>query len=134
MKARILSWARKPPADGTTHRSTRRLGDRLGVPHTVVQRAWKRGGLQPHRLERYLRSIDRRSIADTSSPRECSRHYADGENGTHTPADAVPVACAPRFRSRAPNVVSAERAHRRRSLWARPQIAGQSIRRNCVPN
>ena len=57
-----------------------------------------------------------------------------GENVTHTPADAVPVACASRFRSRAPNVVSAERAHRRRSLSARPQIAGQSIRRNCVPN
>jgi transposase len=44
--------------DGTTHWSTRRLGDKLGVPHTVVARAWKRAGLQPHRLERYLRSTD----------------------------------------------------------------------------
>jgi transposase len=58
VEARILSWTRKPPTDGTTHWSTRRLGDRLGVPHTVVQRAWKRAGLQPHRLERYLRSTD----------------------------------------------------------------------------
>lgn len=58
VEARILSWTRKPPTDGTTHWSTRRLGDRLGVPHTIVQRAWKRAGLQPHRLERYLRSTD----------------------------------------------------------------------------
>jgi len=58
LEARILSWTRKPPPDGTTHWSTRRLADRLGVPHTIVARAWKRAGLQPHRLERYLRSTD----------------------------------------------------------------------------
>ena len=58
IEARILSWTRKPPTDGTTHWSTRRLGDKLGVPHTIVARAWKRAGLQPHRLERYLRSTD----------------------------------------------------------------------------
>ena len=53
-----MSWTRKPPTDGTTHWSTRRLGEQLGVPHTIVPRAWKRAGLQPHRLERYLRSTD----------------------------------------------------------------------------
>jgi transposase len=58
MEARILSWTRKPPTDGTTHWSTRRLAEQLGVPHTIVARAWKRAGLQPHRLERYLRSTD----------------------------------------------------------------------------
>jgi transposase len=58
VEARILSWTRKPPSDGTTHWSTRRLGEQLQVPHTVVARAWKRAGLQPHRLERYLRSTD----------------------------------------------------------------------------
>jgi transposase len=58
VEARILSWTRKPPTDGTTHWSTRRLGDKVGVPHTIVARAWKRAGLQPHRLERYLRSTD----------------------------------------------------------------------------
>jgi hypothetical protein len=58
VEAWILSWTRKPPTDGTTHCSTRRPGDRLGVPHTIVQRAWKRAGLQPHRLERYWRSTD----------------------------------------------------------------------------
>jgi transposase len=58
LEARILSWTRKPPADGTTHWSTRRLATKLGVQHTVVARAWQRAGLQPHRLERYLRSTD----------------------------------------------------------------------------
>ena len=45
VEARILSWTRKPPSDGTTHWSTRRLGEKLKVPHTVVARAWKRAGL-----------------------------------------------------------------------------------------
>jgi transposase len=58
LEARILSWTRKPPTDGTTHWSTRRLGEKLQIPHTIVARAWKRAGLQPHRLERYLRSTD----------------------------------------------------------------------------
>ncbi len=58
VEARILSWTRKPPTDGTTHWSTRRLGDKLDLPHTIVARAWKRAGLQPHRLDRYLRSTD----------------------------------------------------------------------------
>jgi transposase len=58
LEARILSWTRKPPPDGTTHWSTRRLGAKLGVQHTIVARAWQRAGLQPHRLERYVRSTD----------------------------------------------------------------------------
>ena len=58
LEARILNWTRKPPADGTTHWSPRRLANKLDVPHTIVARAWKRAGLQPHRLERYLRSTD----------------------------------------------------------------------------
>ena len=58
VEGRILSWTRRPPTDGTTHWSTRRLAAKLDVPHTIVARAWKRAGLQPHRLERYLRSTD----------------------------------------------------------------------------
>ena len=58
MEARILSWTRKPPPHGATHWSTRTLGKHLGVPHTVVARVWQRAGLQPHRLERYVRSTD----------------------------------------------------------------------------
>lgn len=58
LEARILNWTRKAPTDGTTHWSTRRLGRKLGIPHTFVARAWRRAGLQPHRLERYMRSTD----------------------------------------------------------------------------
>lgn len=58
LEARILNWTRKPPTDGTTHWSTRRLARKLGLVHTVVARVWRRAGLQPHRLERYMRSTD----------------------------------------------------------------------------
>ena len=58
MEARILNWTRKPPPHGATHWSTRTLGKHLGVPHTLVAQVWQRAGLQPHRLERYVRSTD----------------------------------------------------------------------------
>jgi transposase len=56
--ARILSWTRQPPPHGATHWSTRSLGRQLGINHMVVARVWRRAGLQPHRLERYVRSTD----------------------------------------------------------------------------
>jgi transposase len=58
LQARILAWTRRAPPHGATHWSTRSLGRKLGVQHTVVARAWRDAGLQPHRLERYLRSTD----------------------------------------------------------------------------
>src|SRR4030095_14664622 len=58
MEARILNWTRKPPPSGATQWSTRSLAKQLRVPHTLVQRVWHRAGLQPHRLERYMRSND----------------------------------------------------------------------------
>lgn len=58
LEARILSWTRKAPPDGSTHWTTRKLGKRLGINHMLVHRAWKRARLQPHRLERYLASND----------------------------------------------------------------------------
>jgi len=58
MEARILNWTRKAPPNGATHWSTRTLAKQLKVPHTLVQRVWQRAGLQPHRLERYMRSTD----------------------------------------------------------------------------
>lgn len=58
LEARILSWTRKPPLDGSTHWSTRRLGKHLGINHMLVHRAWKRAGYKPHRLERYVASKD----------------------------------------------------------------------------
>jgi transposase len=59
LEARILAWTRKPPTDGSTHWSTRKLAKALKLSsHTFVQRAWQRAGLQPHRLDRYMRSTD----------------------------------------------------------------------------
>ncbi len=58
LQARILAWTRRAPPHGATHWSTRSLGRRLGVQHTIVARAWREAGLQPHRLERYIRSTD----------------------------------------------------------------------------
>lgn len=58
MEARILNWTRKPPTDGTTHWSTRRLAKKLGVHHMLVARVWTKNGIQPHRMERYMASTD----------------------------------------------------------------------------
>ena len=46
------------PPDGSTHWSTRKLATVLGVSHVLVARVWRRAGLQPHRLERYMLSDD----------------------------------------------------------------------------
>ena len=58
LEARILALTQQPPPDGSTHWSTRKLAQRLGVSHMMVARVWKRARLQPHRLERYLASDD----------------------------------------------------------------------------
>lgn len=58
MEARILAWTQKPPTDGSTHWSTRRLAKKLGVDHMMVARTWRKYGLQPHRIERYKLSND----------------------------------------------------------------------------
>ena len=58
VEARILNWTRKPPTDGSTHWSTRRLATALGVHHMMVARIRRKHGLQPHRLARYLASTD----------------------------------------------------------------------------
>jgi transposase len=58
LEARILAWTRKSPPDGSTHWSTRKLAQHLGVNHMMVARVWKRASLRPHRLERYMASND----------------------------------------------------------------------------
>ena len=58
MEARILAWTRKPPPDGSTQWSSRKLAVHLGTTHMMVARVWKRAGLQPHRIERYMASND----------------------------------------------------------------------------
>jgi len=58
MEARILDHTRKKPTDGTTHWSTRRLAKKLGIHHMMVARVWKKHGIQPHRMDRYMASND----------------------------------------------------------------------------
>jgi len=58
MEARILAKTQQTPPDGSTHWSTRKLAKVLGISHVLVARVWRRAGLQPHRLERYMLSDD----------------------------------------------------------------------------
>lgn len=58
LEARILSLTRKPPSDGSTHWSSRKLARHLGVNQMMVVRVWNRAGLKPHRIERYMTSDD----------------------------------------------------------------------------
>ena len=58
VEARILEYTRRGPEDGTTHWSSRRLAEKLGISHMMVARVWARHGLQPHRLRHYMESDD----------------------------------------------------------------------------
>jgi len=58
LEARILSMTRKPPSDGSTHWSSRKLARHLGINQMMVVRVWNRAGLKPHRIERYMISDD----------------------------------------------------------------------------
>src|ERR1700751_4705507 len=58
LEANILEATRQGPRDGTTHWSSYRLAEYLGVSHTTVYRVWRQFGIQPHRLRRYMASDD----------------------------------------------------------------------------
>src|SRR6267378_2198604 len=58
LEARILEATRRAPTGGATHWSTRKLGAHLDVSHMMVARVWRKHGLQPHRMERYMASND----------------------------------------------------------------------------
>jgi transposase len=58
LEARILEATRRAPSDGSTHWSTRKLATRLEVSHMMVARVWRKHGLRPHRIERYMASND----------------------------------------------------------------------------
>jgi transposase len=58
LEARILAKTRQAPPDGSTHWSTRKLAKAMGVSHGLIAQVWRRAGLQPHRLERYMLSDD----------------------------------------------------------------------------
>src|ERR1700684_335702 len=58
LEAKILELTRRPPPDGSTHWSSRKLARHLGISHMMVARVWQRAGLKPHRIERYMASDD----------------------------------------------------------------------------
>ena len=58
LRARVLAATRKPPKDGSTHWSCRKLAAALGLSKDAVHRVWREAGLKPHRLERYMASDD----------------------------------------------------------------------------
>jgi transposase len=59
LQARILDWTvKRKPTDGSTHWSTRKLAEQLGVSHMMVSRVWGRHALRPQRLDRYMASDD----------------------------------------------------------------------------
>ena len=51
LRARILAATRKPPKDGSTHWSCRKLAAALGLSKDAVHRVWQEAGLKPHRLD-----------------------------------------------------------------------------------
>jgi transposase len=48
--------------EGATHWSTRTLAKKTGLSHVAVQRIWKHHGLQPHRVETFKISTDKRFV------------------------------------------------------------------------
>jgi len=58
LEARILEATRHTPPGGATQWSTRKLGAHLQVSHMMVARVWRKYGLKPHRVERYMASND----------------------------------------------------------------------------
>lgn len=58
VEARILARTLEPPPKPLTHWTTRRMAKVVGVSHATVHSVWRRAGLKPHRLERYLTSND----------------------------------------------------------------------------
>jgi transposase len=57
-EARILELTRREPTDGSTHWSSYRLAQEVGVSQSTVSRVWRQFGLQPHRSRSYMLSDD----------------------------------------------------------------------------
>ena len=58
LEARVLAKTRQPPPDGSTHWTTRKMANAMGISHMLVARIWRRAGYQPHRFERSMLSDD----------------------------------------------------------------------------
>jgi len=60
LQARVLEATRRKPKDGSTHWSVRKLARELHISKDAVHRIWRKAGVKPHRLERYMASNDSR--------------------------------------------------------------------------
>jgi transposase len=58
LQAKVLEATRRKPTDGSTHWSCRKMARHLKTSKDTVQRIWRKAGLKPHRLERYMASDD----------------------------------------------------------------------------
>jgi transposase len=58
VEVRILARTQRKPADGSTHWSTRKMANELGIDHMRVARVWRRARLKPHRIDHYILSDD----------------------------------------------------------------------------
>lgn len=58
LQARVLEATRRKPKDGSTHWSVRKLAQALGISKDAVHRIWRKAGIKPHRLQRYMASDD----------------------------------------------------------------------------
>lgn len=58
VEAKILAKTLEPPPAPLTHWTTRRMAALIGVSHNTGSLVWRRAGLKPHRLERYVTSDD----------------------------------------------------------------------------
>jgi transposase len=58
LQARVLEATRRKPKDGSTHWSVRKLARELKISKDTVHRIWRRAGIKPHRLKRYMASDD----------------------------------------------------------------------------
>ena len=58
----VIELTLHQPPEGATHWSTRTLAKKTGLSHVAVQRIWKQHGLQPHRVETFKTSTDKRFV------------------------------------------------------------------------
>src|SRR3984893_174480 len=57
LEARILEATRFAPSS-STHLTTLKRAAHLGISHMMVARVWRKHGLRPHQIERYMASND----------------------------------------------------------------------------
>jgi transposase len=58
LQARVLEATRRKPRDGSTHWSVRKLAAELNLSKDTVHRIWRKAGIKPHQLQRYMASDD----------------------------------------------------------------------------